>query len=100
MEKSATVAKRGNNEGSIYEQEWSQTRVRKDGTVVELRRRRWVASVTLDNGKRKTFYGNTREEVARKLARGLVQFERVPHLDAPVLTIHVFPLKRQCFTQP
>ncbi len=87
MGRGATVAKRGNNEGSIYEQEWPQTRVRKDGAVVELRRRRWVASVTLDNGKRKTFYGNTREEVAHKLARGLVQFERGLPFTPETLTV-------------
>ena len=46
------MSKRGNNEGSIYR--------RSDG--------RWVAAVTLASGKRKSLYGKTRAEVARKLA--------------------------------
>ena len=44
--------KRGNGEGSIYRRE-------SDG--------KWCASLTLDNGRRKVFYGRTREEVAKKL---------------------------------
>ena len=43
--------RRGNNEGSIYR--------RGDG--------RWAASVSLPGGKRKSVYGKTREEAARKL---------------------------------
>jgi len=42
---------RGHGEGSIYQ--------RKDG--------RWVASITLENRKRKQFYGKTRKEVQEKL---------------------------------
>jgi integrase len=42
---------RGHGEGSIYQ--------RKDG--------RWVASITLENRKRKYFYGETRKEVQEKL---------------------------------
>jgi hypothetical protein len=50
------MSKRGNNEGSIYK--------RADG--------RWAAAVTLDSsGKRKTFYGSSRAEVAAKLAKAL-----------------------------
>jgi len=49
------MAKRGNAEGSIYK--------RADG--------RWAASVSLGNGKRKAFYGRTREDVARKLTLAL-----------------------------
>jgi integrase len=45
------MAKRGHGEGSIYQ--------RKDG--------RWAASITLENHKRKTFYGKTRKEVQEKL---------------------------------
>jgi len=45
------MAKRGNNEGSIYK--------RADG--------RWAAALTLPGGKRRTLYGKTRQEVARKL---------------------------------
>ena len=47
--------RRANHEGTIYK--------RQDG--------RWVASVTLPGGKRKSYYGKTREEVGRKLTVGL-----------------------------
>src|SRR5437879_12755565 len=47
--------RRANHEGTIYK--------RQDG--------RWVASVTLPGGKRKSFYGKTRQEVAQKLTVGL-----------------------------
>ncbi len=45
------MARRGQGEGSIY--------LRKDG--------RWCASITLENRKRKSFYGKTRKEVQEKL---------------------------------
>jgi integrase len=45
------MAKRGHGEGTIYQ--------RKDG--------RWVASITLENRRRKTFYSKTRKEVQEKL---------------------------------
>lgn len=44
--------KRGNGEGSIYQ--------RADGL--------WCGSLSLDRGRRKTIYGKTRKDVARKLA--------------------------------
>ena len=47
--------RRANHEGTIYK--------RQDG--------RWVASVTLPGGRRKSFYGTTRQEVAQKLTLGL-----------------------------
>jgi integrase len=47
--------RRANHEGSIYK--------RQDG--------RWVASVTLPGGTRKSFYGSTRAAVAQKLTVGL-----------------------------
>ena len=49
------MAKRGNNEGSIYK--------RSDG--------RWAAALTLPGGKRRTLYGKTRQEVARSLTTAL-----------------------------
>jgi integrase len=49
------MAKRGNNEGSIYH--------RSDG--------RWEAMLTLPDGKRKSFYARTRQEAARRLAAAL-----------------------------
>ncbi len=50
------MPKRGNGEGSIY-------RRKEDG--------KWVASLTLENGKRKVFYGKTRKEVKEKLTTAL-----------------------------
>jgi|SRR5579885_103664 integrase len=47
--------KRGHGEGSIYQ--------RKDG--------RWAASLTLEDHKRRTFYGKTRKEVQEKLKAAL-----------------------------
>src|SRR5689334_21141510 len=49
------VRKRGNNEGSITK--------RRDG--------RWMARVTLPDGRRKTYYAATRQEAARLLAAAL-----------------------------
>jgi integrase len=46
------MAKRGNGEGSIYQR-------KSDG--------KWVGSITLENSKRKVFYGKTRKEVQEKL---------------------------------
>ena len=51
----AKQKQRGHGEGSIYQ--------RKDG--------RWAASITLEGGKRKTFYGKTRREVHEKLQKAL-----------------------------
>lgn len=54
------MPKRGNGEGSVYKR-------KADG--------KWVGSVTLENGKRKVFYGKTKKEVTEKLvkARGELQ---------------------------
>jgi integrase len=49
------VARRGNNEGSVYQ--------RRDG--------RWVAAVVLPGGRRKAYYARTRAEAAQKLTTGL-----------------------------
>jgi integrase len=46
------MGKRGNGEGSVYQR-------KSDGL--------WVGSVSLDNGKRKVFYGKTKKEVTEKL---------------------------------
>jgi hypothetical protein len=50
-----TGRKRGNNEGSI--------RKRADGL--------YEARISLQDGTRKSFYGKTRNEVQRKMTRGL-----------------------------
>ena len=49
------MAKRGNGEGSIYKQ----------------RNGLWAATVSVEGGKRKYFYGKTRKEVQEKLASAL-----------------------------
>jgi integrase len=49
------MSRRGNNEGTIYK--------RKDG--------RWTAAVGLENGRRKTFHGRTRQDVSAKLTAAL-----------------------------
>ncbi len=51
------MSRRGHGEGSIYR--------RKDG--------RWTASITLEDRKRKTFYGKTRKEVQELLKNALHQ---------------------------
>lgn len=60
------MGKRGNREGSIYK--------RLDG--------RWVASVMTNEGKRKYFYGKTRQEVQRLLAAA----QRDQEAGLPLLT--------------
>jgi integrase len=54
------MARRGHGEGSIYR--------RKDG--------RYAAAITLENRKRKTFYGKTRREVQEKLNAALHEQKR------------------------
>ena len=49
------MGRRANNEGSVFQ--------RTDG--------RWAATVSVGNGKRKSYYGKTREEVAHKLTSAL-----------------------------
>ena len=49
------MAKRGNTEGSIYK--------RQDG--------RWVAALTMPDGKRRNLYGKTRKEAGSKLAEAI-----------------------------
>jgi integrase len=49
------MTRRGHGEGSIYQ--------RSDG--------RWAASISLEDGKRKTFYGKTRREVQEQLKTAL-----------------------------
>ena len=49
------MARRGQGEGSIY--------LRSDG--------RWAASISVEDGKRKTFYGKTRKEVQEQLKAAL-----------------------------
>ena len=63
--------RRGHGEGSIYQ--------RKDG--------RWVAEITLENGKRKPMYGKTRKEVADRLNQALQEQKQGTLIDAPQQTV-------------
>jgi integrase len=61
------MARRGHGEGSIYH--------RKDG--------RWAATITLENHKRKTFYGSTRKEVQERLKIALREQQQGTLVNAP-----------------
>lgn len=64
--------KRGNKEGSVYQ--------RKED-------KRWVGSITLDNGKRKVFYGKTRDEVQKKVNKALYEQQHGKLIVAPQQTL-------------
>jgi integrase len=66
--------RRGNNEGSIY--------LRRDG--------RWAAALSLPGRRRLTFYGQTREEVRRKLAAAVRANDLKELPDARGLTLGDF----------
>ena len=55
------MARRGHGEGTIYQRKG-------DG--------RWVAMMSLPSGKRKAFYGDTRQEVAKRLTQTLQEQEQ------------------------
>ncbi len=55
------MAKRGNGAGSVY-------RRKSDG--------KWVGSITLEDGKRKVFYGKTQKEVQHKVNEALYEQQR------------------------
>ncbi len=61
--------RRGHGEGSIYK--------RKDG--------RWTASISLGDGKRKSYYGKTRKEVKDKLDVALLEQQKELHTGAKQL---------------
>jgi len=63
--------RRGHGEGSIYQ--------RKDG--------RWGATISLENGKRKTLYGKTRKEVADKLNTALQEQKQGLLITGPSQTV-------------
>ncbi len=65
------MARRGHGEGSIYH--------RKDG--------RWAATITLDNHKRKTFYGGTRKEVQERLKVALRDQQQGTLITTPQQTV-------------
>ncbi len=65
---------RGHGEGSIYQQT--------DG--------RWTAAITLENRKRKVFYGKTRKEVQEKLKKALREQQQGTLITAPQQTLEQF----------
>ena len=65
---------RGHGEGTIYH--------RQDG--------RWAASITLESGKRKTFYGKTRKEVQEKLKIALREQQQGTLITTPEQTVKQF----------
>jgi len=73
-ERKLTVKRRGHGEGTIYR--------RQDG--------RWVASITLETGRRKTFYGKTRKEVQEKLKIALREQQQGTLVTAPQQTVKQF----------
>ena len=62
------MAKRGNGAGSIYHRKSDN---------------KWVGSITLDNGKRKVFYGKTQKEVQDKVNEALYEQQRGTLITAP-----------------
>lgn len=69
------MARRGNGEGSIYQR-------KSDG--------KWVGSVTLENRKRKVFYGNTRREVQEKMKVALREQQQGTLITAPQQTLKAY----------
>ncbi len=67
-----TMGKRGNGEGSIYQR-------KEDG--------KWVGSITLENRKRKVFYGKTRKEVQEKMKVALHEQQQGTLITAPQQTL-------------
>jgi len=67
----AKPKQRGHGEGSIFQ--------RKDG--------RWVAQITLEDGRRKPLYGKTRKEVHDKLQKALYEQKQGTLLTGPQQTI-------------
>lgn len=68
------MSRRGHGEGSIYH--------RADG--------RWAGSISLEGGKRKTFYGKTRKEVQEQLKIALREQQQGLLLAGPQQTIELF----------
>jgi integrase len=68
------MTRRGHGEGSIYK--------RNDG--------RWAASISLEDGKRKTFYGKTRKEVQEQLKVALREQQQGLLLSGPQQSVEQF----------
>ncbi len=72
--KKVSMAKRGNDEGSIYKQ----------------RNGLWAATLSIEGGKRKYFYGKTRKEVQEKLAAVLQDQKQGMLVATPQQTVGQF----------
>jgi integrase len=72
--KEGSMAKRGNGEGSVYKQ----------------RSGLWAASISIEGGKRKYFYGKTRKEVQEKLAAALQEQKQGMLVATPQQTVGQF----------
>src|SRR5260221_4091171 len=68
------MAKRGNGEGSVYKQ----------------RNGLWAASITIEGGKRKYFYGKMSKEVQEKLATAVQQQKQGILVATPQQTVGQF----------
>lgn len=66
------MAKRGNGEGSIYQRKSDK---------------KWVGSISLENGKRKVFYGKSRKEVQEKMKGALHEQQQGTLVTAPQQTL-------------
>jgi len=69
------MGKRGNGEGSIYFRKSDE---------------KWVGSITLENRKRRVFYGRTRKEVQEKLKVALREQQQGTLVTAPRQTLAQF----------
>jgi integrase len=69
------MGKRGNGEGSIYFRQSDE---------------KWVGSITLENRKRRVFYGKTRKEVQEKLKVALREQQQGTLVTAPRQTLAQF----------
>jgi len=67
--------KRANGEGSVYFRESDS---------------KWVGSITLDNGKRKVFYGKTKKEAREKMNKALYEQRQGTLIVAPRQTVGQF----------
>lgn len=69
------MPKRANGEGSIYQR-------KSDG--------KWVGSISLEDGKRKVFYGKTKKEVRDKLNEAIYEQQRGMLATGPNITLQEY----------
>jgi integrase len=69
------MTKRGNGEGSVFQRKADK---------------KWVASITLDDGTRKVFYGNTKKEATEKLIKARSEQQQGMLIVTPDQTVTQF----------